>query len=392
MISEAAWRKAWQSITSDEEKEPEARVVQTSPTPPQASDRAVTSVKAASATTETARHPFPSSFDSIRRGERVLARGARGPEITRTQEALQRAGFALPQWGADGIFGAETARALLRFQAAHRLPQSGRLDAATLAQLEQAAKPRAPRYATLFADGVLRTTLAIGFDEAGSHEKEVADVRSGLTARGYRSLDVARLSSAERERLGVADEPDARYFTRAFVHDGKPVTAVVKLVTPDSPRARERFANGIANDELVLYGGHGRYGSGPDFDDIHSPAGNFVIGPPFEAGHVTLGANDLSRTKLTDGYQLMFFDGCNTFRYFDDLRARPKNKTTANLDVIGSTTELYWNDTARNLFAMLDGVTAGKNLDALESELDEINRTGSADERHYFVGNGFEDN
>ena len=138
----------------------------------------------------------------------------------------------------------------------------------------------------------------------------------------------------------------------------------------------------------MLYGGHGRYGSGPDFDDIHSPDGNFVIGRPFEPGHVTLGANDLKAAPLTPAYQLMFFDGCNTFRYFDDLRSK---KTTRTLDVIGSTTELYWNVTAANLLTMLDGVTDQQNLEELQASLDAVNRAGT-DQTGFFRGDGFEDN
>lgn len=333
---------------------------------------------------------------AVRRGEGTLSRGARGPAVKALQQALQQAGFPLPRWGADGRFGAETQRALKHFQAAYRLPATGTLDARTLAQLAEAAAtprpPPAPEYDELFADGVLRTTLAVGFDEVDAHVPEVAQVRRGLAARGYTPLDVARLSADEQARLGVADEPDAEYVTRTFTHHGQPVTAVVKLVTPDTPGARERFAKGLAQDEFVLYGGHGRYGSGPDFDAIDSPDGNFVIGPAFEPGHVTVGPNDLARTPLSDGYQLFFFDGCNTFRYFDDLRTRPKNKSTVNLDVIGSTTELYWHVTAENLFAMLDGVTAGKDLAALQQDLDALNRSGPDDTRRYFVGDGFDDN
>ncbi len=65
---------------------------------------------------------------------------------------------------------------------------------------------------------------------------------------------------------------------------------------------------------MVIYTGHGRYGSGPDFDPINSAKGNFVIGKPYEAGHVALnkGQTDLQKTAMTTDYQLMLFDGCTT--------------------------------------------------------------------------------
>ena len=93
----------------------------------------------------------------------------------------------------------------------------------------------------------------------------------------------------------------------------------------------------------------------------------------------------------------MFFDACNTFRYFDDLRSKTPGKTTQNLDVIGSSTELYWNVTASNLLTMLDGVTERQNLEQLEASLDAVNRAdqggpSTALRTGFFRGDGFEDN
>lgn len=309
-----------------------------------------------------------------------LRPGAKGEPVKHAQNQLLHAGLSLPRYGADGDYGRETAAAVARFQQLHGLPVTGALDANTLRALEAAPSP-SPDYAALFADGVLRAVLAIGYDEAGSQEPEQARVLQGLAARGY-----AWVADDQRAALGL--DAEGRYLTRE--QDGRRV--ILELITPDEENARSRFADGLRRSELVLYGGHGRYGSGPDFDDIHSPAGNFVIGAPFEPGHVTLGPNDLSAAPLTADYQLMFFDGCNTFRYFDDLRSKTPGKTTKNLDVLGSTTELYWNVTAANLLTALDGVTAGQNLEQLEDALDAVNRAGPADQRRYFRGDGFEDN
>lgn len=309
-----------------------------------------------------------------------LSRGAKGEPVKHAQNQLLRAGFTLPRYGADGHFGRETASAVARFQTANQLPATGRLDANTLAALESATSP-SPDYAALFADGTLRTVLAVGYDEGGSHEPEQAHVLEGLADRGY-----THVTDAERATLNL--DAHGRYLTKTLPQG----RVIIELITADTDHAKSRFADAIRSSEVVLYGGHGRYGSGPDFDDIHSPAGNFVIGQPFEPGHVTLGANDLSAAPLTTAYQLLFFDGCNTFHYFDDLRSRTPGKTTKNLDVIGSTTELYWNVTASNLLTMLDGVTEQKNLAALEGSLNEANRSGPADQLSYFRGDGFEDN
>lgn len=310
-----------------------------------------------------------------------LRAGARGEPVKAAQNQLLRAGFTLPRYGADGRFGKETASAVARFQRAQGLPATGRLDLRTLEKLETAPAP-SPEYGELFADGVLRAVLAVGYDEAGSHEPEQAHVLRGLASRGY-----THVTDHERAQLGL--DAEGQYVTRVGA-DG--VRTIIELITPDTDQAKARFAEALRRSELVLYGGHARYGSGPDFDDLGSPEGNFVIGQPYEAGHVTLGPNDLQAGRLTPAYQLMFFDGCSTFRYFDDLRAKTPGKTTKNLDVIGSNTELYWNVTAANLLAMLDGVTAQQDLEQLQTALDAVNRASPADQTRYFRSDGFEDN
>ena len=308
-----------------------------------------------------------------------ISRGSKGPSVKAAQNQLLDAGYSLTRYGADGQFGAETAAALQRFQKATGVPQTGQFDGATFAALQNAPAV-SPDYAALFADGRIEGVMAVGFDEAGWHHTELREVEAGLRARGFGDV-----TADQRAKLNL--DADGRYVSKTLHLDGKDVDVVLELVTPDTPNAKSRFAHALRNDELVLYGGHGRYGSGPDFDDIHSPAGNFVIGAPFEAGHVTLGANDLSAEPLTSAYQLMFFDGCNTYRYLDDLRARRPEKSAANLDVIGSTDELYWDKTAANLLTALDAVTTRETLPVLRQKLEAVNDLPGA-----FVGDGFDDN
>lgn len=322
---------------------------------------------------------IPTQPDSEDTDVQPLKRGAKSDAVKAAQNQLLDAGYSLTRYGADGQFGGETAAALARFQQATGVPQSGQFDAATFAALQRAPAVT-PDYDALFADGTLNAVMAVGYDETGWHEVEQAKVLQGLAQRGF-----THVTEAQRQQLGL--DAEGRYLTRQLEVDGRDVTVVLELVTPDTKDAKGRFATALRHDELVLYGGHGRYGSGPDFDDIHSPDGNFVIGAPFEAGHVTLGPNDLSAAPLTKDYQLMFFDGCNTYRYLDDLRARTPGKTSANLDVIGSTTELYWDATARNLLTTLDAVTSQADLLSLRKKLDAANELP-----HAFVGDGFDDN
>jgi hypothetical protein len=126
---------------------------------------------------------------------------------------------------------------------------------------------------------------------------------------------------------------------------------------------------------MVIYGGHGRYGSGPDFDPIDSPKGNFVIGKPYKTGHLVLnnGPTDLQKTAMTKDYQLMLFAGCTTERYLDDLRAVP-GKDSKNLDLVVSTDRLPWLSTSADALRMLDGVTEGQSINEIKAGLEDINQ------------------
>jgi len=316
-------------------------------------------------------------------GKKELAKNTKGTDVGKMQEALQTAGYKLPRYGADGKFGDETVKALKKFQTDHCLKDTGRLDKQTMEQLS-IASTKFPEYGKLFADGKLNTTVAVGFDEGGWDKGQTKDIISGLAKRGYTQLDpnTAGTDKAMAERFKAAGiDPAAakadglQYFTKTFKHDGKDVTSVVKLITADTPQAKDKFAKAMAESEMLIYAGHGRYGSGPDFDDIKSPKGNFVIGKPYEAGHVTLnrGKTDLQKTAMTKDYQLMMFSGCTTSRYLDDLRAVP-GKDSKNLDLVVSNELLYWHNMEPNALQMLDGVTNGASINEIKAGLEDINK------------------
>jgi len=332
-------------------------------------------------------------LDGVRSGDVVLSNGAKGPAGKDMQQKLEAAGYKLKRFGADGDFGHETETALKAFQKNNGLDQTGKLDKDTLVKLDTGATQKAkyPEYDKLFADGVLRQTLAVGYDEGGNHIEQTKKLVDGLVGQGYSPVDVSKMSDADiQKNLGVDPktiDKDGTYFVKHFQHGGKDVTAVTRLITPETPNAKQKFADAMANDEVVMYTGHGRYGSGPDFDDIKSPAGNFRIGDPFEKGHVTLGENDLAKTKMTKGYQLMFFDGCNTKYYMDDLRTKAKGKDTSNLDVIGANTELPWSTSATDILAVTQGITDGASINDIKTRLNANNAGGPVKDK--FLADGF---
>lgn len=72
-----------------------------------------------------------------------MKKGLKGERVRALQEMLLGAGLLLPRYGADGDFGAETEAALLTFQAAQDLPETGICDEKTWKALEAAQEQEA---------------------------------------------------------------------------------------------------------------------------------------------------------------------------------------------------------------------------------------------------------
>ena len=68
-------------------------------------------------------------------GDRILRRGLSGGDVKRAQEMLLTLGYALPIYGADGDYGAETENAVRAFQKAANLAVDGLCGPKTIAAL-----------------------------------------------------------------------------------------------------------------------------------------------------------------------------------------------------------------------------------------------------------------
>ena len=66
------------------------------------------------------------SFDHL--GERVLRNGSRGSDVRELQSSLMKLGYNLGSYGADGIFGGVTERAVRTFESHEGLPVNGIFD------------------------------------------------------------------------------------------------------------------------------------------------------------------------------------------------------------------------------------------------------------------------
>ena len=67
-------------------------------------------------------------LEGVYDNERLIMSGSRGPAVRKIQQALMDAGFDLPKYGVDGIFGAETRDAVMAFQRASGLTAGAGID------------------------------------------------------------------------------------------------------------------------------------------------------------------------------------------------------------------------------------------------------------------------
>jgi peptidoglycan hydrolase-like protein with peptidoglycan-binding domain len=182
----------------------------------------------------------------------------------------------------DGKFGAKTKAAVVAFKRARKItPHTVTVDAATweaLARPPVSGKARAgkagPDYDRMFEDGLLEITIARGFDEHGNAGPETEQIIQGLKdVRGFE--ENAEKAAALRKAAG-RPKSTARgiWFVKENVGTSadRPVHAVVRVITPeteavaDGSKARAAALEAMDQGDVFEYGGHARYGTGPDFD------------------------------------------------------------------------------------------------------------------------------
>ena len=138
---------------------------------------------------------------------------------------------------------------------------------------------RSLRYAELFRDGVLDVTFGMGFLEGELSEMSgaISGIASALEQRGY-----AENGTRAAELLAAAGRPLAngtvgRFFLKenAFTYSppagtSRSIHSIVRLITNQSPggggAAAAAFREAMTQGDAAWYSGHGRYGTGPDFD------------------------------------------------------------------------------------------------------------------------------
>jgi hypothetical protein len=190
----------------------------------------------------------------------------------------------------DGSFGPRTLRAVQAFQKAHGIkPASGAVKQDTWAALAEQPHARAgadsgvkPEYDKLDEDGLLEITLAEGYDEVEwQFIEEVKEILYGLVlVRGFTLGGQDMMDAYERAARKPPTGGTLLFKANVGTSQGRPVHCVVNLVsavnlwtgqTYDKGRGqgkelKEAAMQGMHGSDLFIYDGHGRYGTGPDFD------------------------------------------------------------------------------------------------------------------------------
>jgi hypothetical protein len=142
-----------------------------------------------------------------------------------------------------------------------------------------AGRGRSLRYAELFRDGVLDVTFGMGFLEGsmGEMSDAVSGIATALEQRGYTEdgRRAAELLAAAGRPL--ADATVGRFYVKenAFTYappagTSRSIHSIVRLISNQvagsGGSTAAAFREAMAHGDAAWYSGHGRYGTGPDFD------------------------------------------------------------------------------------------------------------------------------
>lgn len=206
------------------------------------------------------------------------------PTIRAMQKELRRLG--LYGLGLDGDYGPGTDSGLVEAFGGDSFRTLAKEDVLSLLQ---AAKPtavgkkgqRTLRYGEMFKDGVLDITLGVGHEEGAEAKGDPLlwqrSLEEVLGARGFVvDPDEAVKLYKQANRAVTKADYGVFYVKKNAINYQPPigplrqVSAIVRMVSGagsgHGKEAAEAFEEGMAESDVAFYTGHGRYGSGMDFD------------------------------------------------------------------------------------------------------------------------------
>jgi hypothetical protein len=172
----------------------------------------------------------------------------------------------------------------------------------------------------------------------------------------------------------------------------------INLVVPAAGAARE-FREGLGNDEVTIYAGHARYGSGPDFDAKASPVENFRIGidRALRAAGRRTTVDEARRHGVAldeehdlldmvnggrfdpDRYRVLFFQACTSLAYLDEVREHVGGPE--NVDVVATRrpstfSRLESEVGEEEVQRFLQGILDAESVESMIAAMNEIQRRG----------------
>ena len=208
-------------------------------------------------------------------------------QLRHIQRELKRLG--LYTRGIDGIFGSGTRAALIEAFGGEDWRTRDPDD--IVEHLEKAKMPTGAkagqhrlRYGELFKDGILDMTFGVGYDEQTKvGEKDLylqtADAwEKLLTDRGFadNKAGAEEVLNQHGRNLGPSAfghfylKKDAITYQPPAEEEARKIHAVGRVIVNETgaqgAQASAAFKEGMEQSDVSYYAGHGRYGSGPDFD------------------------------------------------------------------------------------------------------------------------------
>lgn len=203
-------------------------------------------------------------------------------EVRTIQRELRRLG--LYNLSIDGIFGDGTRSGLVEAFGGDAWQT---MDVLNIISDLQGATPVAGtrgehnlQYGEMFKDGILDFTIGIGYDETNAHLSQITAIENQILARGFSEpSNIFQLIRAVQlyQQAGRSYPLGERVYIKENaltyhppIGNPRQVHAIIHLITsPNGTQGKEAaqdFQEGMIESDVSLYGGHGRYGTGPDFD------------------------------------------------------------------------------------------------------------------------------
>jgi hypothetical protein len=237
-------------------------------------------------------------------------------------------------------------------------------------------------YDRLLKDGKLDVTIGVGYDETGADNYAWSQIQRSLLGQGF--------------RLDRVNEDGVHIYKQKVQIEGRDIDVQVNAFHGRNTEGpRDKFVEAMGSSEIVIYAGHARYGSGPDFDDKHDNSGNYFIDRGYTSAtkpkNLYEGANNsgIRDTDKTKEYQMMLMFGCSTKHYEPAIRRLLKG--SKDLDLISTQQVAYWNDLPKGVDMFLKGLKASKPIDEILGEMNDKIK-GEDPKQALFSGNGFQDN